>query len=244
MKKYIALTALLAAGTALANASTVLTTTFSNAAQSDATAVVVTTDVDGVSASITSLTSDGSDLSLQTSNAAGTTDTFVSPNVNVGTGGSWTLTLTYTVGSDDLTINGVTLDLGLFNSTGVWQGSTSSAYEFIRYFDLTLSIADSTGTLATYSVEDEALGNPDSSVAMTNESNEVIIVGTEITLTAGETYTVTLTAEQGASNNDLGCYIGVTSIAYTIPEPSAFGILAGAGALALVAARRRRAKKA
>ncbi|MGN0861423.1 MAG: autotransporter-associated beta strand repeat-containing protein, partial [Candidatus Spyradosoma sp.] len=37
---------------------------------------------------------------------------------------------------------------------------------------------------------------------------------------------------------------GTLSLTLTVPEPSAFGLLAGAGALALVAARRRRTKKA
>ena len=37
---------------------------------------------------------------------------------------------------------------------------------------------------------------------------------------------------------------GTLSLVLTVPEPSAFGLLAGAGALALVAARRRRRKKA
>ena len=45
--------------------------------------------------------------------------------------------------------------------------------------------------------------------------------------------------------NDSGCKLANISVSYSgIPEPSAFGLLAGAGALALVAARRRRTKKA
>ena len=247
MNKYIAFAALLAAGTLGANAAeAVLTTTFSNAAQSTATSVTVTNDPSSVSASITSLVDgDNSDLSLQTSGNAGTDATSVTPNVNVGTGGSWTLTLSYTVGSDSLTISGVTLDVGLFSSSGSWQGSSTSAYAFVRYFDLTLTISSGSTTLATYSVTDEAIGNSDSSAAVVNSTNEVILLGdTEITLDANTIYTVTLSASQGSSNNSLGCYVAVNSITYTIPEPSAFGILAGTGALALVAARRRRTKKA
>ena len=64
----------------------------------------------------------------------------------------------------------------------------------------------------------------------------------------------TAIAEENLTLGDIGKYwlsysadaksIVLNYVVGTIPEPSAFGLLAGAGALALVAARRRRTKKA
>ncbi|MBR6798143.1 MAG: PEP-CTERM sorting domain-containing protein [Opitutales bacterium] len=45
--------------------------------------------------------------------------------------------------------------------------------------------------------------------------------------------------DQGSGNNYLGRVNKVISAVNSIPEPSAFGLLAGVGALALVASRRR-----
>ncbi|MGN0860627.1 MAG: PEP-CTERM sorting domain-containing protein, partial [Candidatus Spyradosoma sp.] len=51
-------------------------------------------------------------------------------------------------------------------------------------------------------------------------------------------------AETLTLSSDNGTYNALSISGIVIPEPSAFGLLAGAGALALVAARRRRTKKA
>ena len=242
MRNLITAAALLAAGTALANAAAVtdvLTTTFSSAGDSTVTSIAVTNDPSTVSASVTSLTSDGSsDLSQMTGDGTVVSvATIITPNTNVGTGGTWTLTLSYTIGSDSLTISGVTLDTVLFNSSGSVQNTNVT-----RYFDLTLTITDSSNSVvATYAVSDIGLTGTGAATA-----SEAVLSGAEVTLDAGSTYTVTLTASQGSSNNSSGCYIGLAGITYTyaVPEPSAFGMLAGVGALALVAARRRRTRKA
>ena len=239
MRNLITAAALLAAGTALANAAAVtdvLTTTFSSAGDSAVTSITVTNDPSDVSASVTGLTEGSSDLSQMTGTGTVVADTtIITPNTNVGTGNTWTLTLSYTIGSDSLTISGVTLDTVLFSSSGGVQNTNVT-----RYFDLTLTIADSSGsTVATYSVSDIALTGTGAATA-----SEAVLSGSEVTLEASTTYTVTLTASQGESNSSSGCYIGLAGITYTIPEPSAFGMLAGVGALALVAARRRRTRKA
>ena len=61
--------------------------------------------------------------------------------------------------------------------------------------------------------------------------------GTTVTFELGESLT-----NQGYTGYDFDATTG--TLILTVPEPSAFGLLAGAGALALVAARRRRTKKA
>ena len=241
MRNLITAAALLAAGTALANAAAVtdvLTTTFSSAGEESVTSISVTNDPSDVSASVTGLTDGSSDLSQMTGTGTVVADTtIITPNTNVGTGGTWTLTLSYTIGSDSLTISGVTLDAVLFNGSGTVQSTVVT-----RYFDFTLTIADTSGsTVATYSVSDIALTGTNSTTA-----SEAVLSGSEVTLAASTTYTVTLTASQGSSNSANGCYVGLSGITYTyaVPEPSAFGMLAGVGALALVAARRRRTRKA
>ena len=238
MRNLITAAALLAAGTALANAAVVtdvLTTTFTGATTttvSDASAV--NDPSDAATTTIVSLTTTG-DTGVTTTGAVVATTAYITPDTNVGNGGTWTLTLSYAIGSDSLTISGVTLDTILYNASGVVQGT-----DVTRYFDLTLTITDSNNSVvATYAVENAALSG--SGYAATTVA--VDLTGSEVTLAANTTYTVTLTAEAGSSNTS-GCYIGLAGITYTIPEPSAFGMLAGVGALALVAARRRRTRKA
>ena len=239
MRNLITAAALFAAGTALANAAAVtdvLTTTFSDAGNSTVTGITVTNDPSTVSASVKGLTDGSSDLSQMTgTNTVVADTTIITPNANVGTGATWTLTLSYTIGSDSLTISSVTLDAVLFSSSGDVQSTVVT-----RYFDFTLTIADGSGsTVATYSVADIALTGTGAATA-----SEAVLSGSEVTLAANTTYTVTLTAKQGSSNSSNGCYVGLSGITYTIPEPSAFGMIAGVGALALVAARRRRSRKA
>ena len=241
MRNLITAAALLAAGTALANAAVVtdvLSTTFTGATTTTVdSASAVNEPSDAATTTITSLTTTG-DTGVTTTGAVVAITTYITPDTNVGSGGTWTLTLSYAIGSDSLTISGVTLDTILYSANGVVQSSTNK-----RYFDLTLTITDSSNSVvATYAVTDALIQS--SGYAATTTA--VDLSGSEVTLDAGSTYTVTLTASQGSSNNSSGCYIGLAGITYTyaVPEPSAFGMLAGVGALALVAARRRRTRKA
>lgn len=248
MKTLISAAAILAASTVFANAAVVtdvLTSTFSGAGDTAVTSITVTNDPSTVSASVTSLTTsaDGgasSDLTQMTGSGTVTSDTtIITPNVNVGnsasdsTNDSWTLTLSYSIGSDALTINSVTLDTVLFNGSGGVQSSN-----VVRYFDITVTITDSSSNVvATYSVSDTGLTGTSSTTA-----SEVTLSGTEVTLEASTTYTVAVTVADSGNSNNQGCYVGLSGITYSIPEPSSFGLLAGVGALALVAARRRRSR--
>lgn len=241
MKKIITAAALIAASTALTNAATVLTTTFSNAAQTSATAVSLTnaSDIADVSAGTASVTA-GTNLLVTDSQgkttAAGADATFYSPNANVGTGTSWTATFSYSDVSGITQIDSLTLDVGLFNSSGAWQSSSVT-----RYIDFTATIKSGETTLGTYSVSDYSITGKDSS----NTHATVVLSGNTLSFANVSNFTVEFTVAKGASNGTNGTYVGLNSVAFNgsaIPEPSAFGLLAGIGALALAVSRRRRSR--
>jgi len=93
---------------------------------------------------------------------------------------------------------------------------------------------------------------------VTADAALTIITASAISFNGGNTNTVALTSDEienyfSADDSDLGTWAkyartwsndnGKLTLTLTIPEPSTFGLLAGVGALALVAARRRRRAK-
>ena len=264
MKNYITVAALLAAGTAFANADvTLINVDFTDYADWAAA------QTDGWSQAKTSGGNHGADAvvndSLGLTTGGAWTQTKVSHNlsssINLGIDGSYTITYTATKGNNNnaalqfaLVGTNYSIVVGSSYNTdpGLYAGSVGDANVL-------------TSTTTWYSFQDTSPGT-------TMEITKGATISSEAISTGELTYTLTLTTS--ASGNDTltvsaGSYSGtytfssdaeltavgfmleggdgigqsvkdVSVVSSAIPEPSAFGLLAGLGALALVASRRRR----
>lgn len=228
----------LAASTAAA-ADITLTTTFGNAAQTNPTAVTLTNtwsegaNLPEVSGSITSLTNSNGNVNLQTSGAAGTNASVLTPNSNVGSGSPWTLTMAYSSGSAaaiEPEIASITLSVVLFASDGQYQ-STYAKWTGTIDFATTLTNRDGSITLGTFTgslTPGTGQGFIPYIVTLTPTS--------PVSLADNSDFKVTLALTDKLS---AGTFVGLNSISYTlVPEPTtALLTLPALGALLL---RRRR----
>ena len=168
----------------------------------------------------------------------------LSPNVNVGTGGTWTLTLSFTV-TEDVTIDSIALNLFTFNGSNQIQNSNrKGAYMFnLKLGDTVLaSCADSSLTYAgtgdvtpsgAQKASVETLGQRGGSSGVREESS----LDKAVTLTAGETYSMELSLSRGAETN--GYFVGLGAIELnTVPEPATASL--GLAGLAVLLLRRRK----
>ena len=258
MKNIIAIASLLAAGTALANAETVLTTKL--------VGTNATPDNESVSATIgtvysldSSKAQTATTIAQQTgSNLAG--NYIFAPKINIEldsandsnpvVGYGWTTSLSFSLAEgaswNDVfsELSTVSVDFIAFNAVGYVQKNS-----FTEQYKLKLTCGSSSwesdwATLAisgTGKTANEYLRMVSlSDVAQT----ETFTLDSALSSPGNDKIVLDIFVARGSNTN--GTYVGVSSVSFggtTIPEPSAFGLLAGAGALAFVAARRRRRAK-
>ena len=223
MKKYITLAALLAAGTTFANAETIAF----DIERSGDTITFSGLDATGFELAYTNWTYNGggnhNDGAWQTPSNAAYQNTF-SPDAQLrsGTNDSWTMNFTFTNnGTEDVVLTQFTFDCYGING----GGSDKSAL-----IPVTLTLG----------YNEESVSSSEFNLNYGGQTNVGTISfgegGLEVEAGASVNFALTM---GGAKNYDT--YSGITSGSFTtIPEPSAFGMLAGLGALALVASRRRR----
>ena len=241
MKNYITVAALLAAGAAFANAE-VTTVTF--APQNSPDTAAQNWNVGGTNGYYVGTTLDTNDWfsAFAWGEMAGA-DQIMNQNqnpLNLGTvvpyassqpteyGITFTLTAEQT-----LTVSSVTFSfVGAFNG-GSFDNAASSVST-----GSTIKLFSDSDELASTTADIEGTGlNEGVTSGTLPEANIVTLDFAPITVNAGDTISFTLEVTQNNVNT------GLKSIAFTtaaVPEPSAFGLLAGLGALALVASRRRR----
>lgn len=117
------------------------------------------------------------------------------------------------------------------NYYGNWAALVVSVSDILSASD-TATIGD----LTTLSISTELSGTAEVSAWLITDGTAVSITD-GIVSDATEDSTIVVLVSSGT-----GAYSATVSVTTTIPEPSAFGLLAGIGALALVVSRRRRSR--
>ena len=172
-------------------------------------------------------------------------DSFLSPNVNVGNGNTWSVSLSFSV-TEDVSIDSVTLDLFTFNGQNkVQQGNRYGAYTFnLKLGDNVLASCSNSNLVYLGTGDVAAGGSQQASVEMLGQLggssgvHEKGMLSQEVTLSADNTYTLELSLNRGQETQ--GYFVGLGAIELnTIPEP-ATASLSILGMAALMMRRRRR----
>ncbi|MCD8298209.1 MAG: PEP-CTERM sorting domain-containing protein [Opitutae bacterium] len=223
MKKFITVAALVAAGTALASAATWTTIDLS------------TTSVESGSATLSDLGMTGTYSYDQYSWTVSFT-----LDVNSGVSGGQRLFATDTSNNDGLAVlvnpEGGIFNLSNYNSVHLGDLNNSSLTTYTSddktYADFTMSWDSVSEVMSVTN------GSTTTSLDLSAEGSNRDTYLTYASLTGSSTF---LSNDGNTPISNISISVCATS---DIPEPSMFGVLAGLGALGLVAARRRRNRKA
>lgn len=160
------------------------------------------------------------------------------PNVNIGyNAGTWTLSFTVTnTSSELLDIRAITLGTFLFNGDGNFQ----YADNYDRSVNFTLSVGNSPLMTVLSPLAGGNNNNNSVDTTLASQLPTTFNLGEDyISLAAGESVTLSITAADGNNETEKGTFVGLSGATFTlIPEPAT----ATLSLLALVglAARRRR----
>ena len=172
-------------------------------------------------------------------------DSFLSPNVNVGNGNTWSVSLSFTV-TEAVTVDSIVLNLFTFSGANAVQNSNRrGAYTFNLKLDGDVLASCSNSSLTYLGTGDASAGSSQQASVETlgqrEGSSGIHEEGTlnqAVTLSAGNTYTLELSLNRGQETQ--GYFVGLGAIELnTIPEP-ATASLSILGMAALMMRRRRR----
>lgn len=254
IKKIITVTTLLAASATLASAASVAYT-FSNMNTTQATGatnVQVTGGPGSLDGTKTNLNGTFTDASLVISAEGGSKKLFANEanTISGSTVGTTALNLLKSANSSLDSVSGITL--GLQNGTGATNAYVSFAVTGLTAnTDYTVSfLVKAANTSSNITLANGSFVKGSYVTGTDNTTNSISLTGTsfmlasttetavllKVTTDASGAFTIKFQNANG-SKTTIG-YFGISDSA--IPEPSAFSLLAGVGALALTVARRRR----
>lgn len=233
LTSFLAVSAVAISSFSLASADTILATDFAGGTASGDTMSNITWTTNGVS--------DPGDLTVSEFDA-GTNDAVLfsqaadyeifAVDLNIANEGSWSVAIPLVISGNGLELDALSLDAFTFNNGGDFQ-------DVVRDFDLTVSILDASDNSEIFS---ELFGNVQDTNSNVAGPFAISADLTGLTLEAGATYTLLLSAssDESRGNNAGFDNFSLTGTAVAaVPVPAA-GLLMLGGLVSLTAVRRRK----